>query len=557
MTCRIGNHRRADAVRRLFLLLVVASISLIGCTAYATGGGFAQEPAPDNPGIDRPVDLPLIELGDRIDPMAYSYYVDAVIYEAQGNAYQATESYRKALRFYPESYEIRFSLSENLYRMQRFDDALMALGPIKPADADVWELRGDIYRGSGQIDSAVHAYRRAVEHDSSRFELYSFLASSYARDGELQDALWAFENLARLDPENYAVWYEIGRIHLHLGHVDQAEAAFGRSASLRSDAFNVMSLIGLGEILESREKFDSALTVYQRVVAVDSANIVAHRNLAAVYVRLDSLGRAAEHARLETRFSPLDRQASRRLGMLYFFLDSLSAADSVFTALVNGGERHPANHQYLGRIALRQDQPDRAVNEFQQVLALSDSSWESWAELGAAYRAAENRTKEIEAYRTGLSQTQGDRDGAHRLMMALGSAYEQSGKFDSALAVFEDLVAQAPEYDMALNYLGYMLADSGQRLDYARELIERALKISPENAAYLDSYAWVHYRLGNFNEAREYMERAVALDSDPTMFDHLGDIYQALGNTEEARRWWQKALELDPDNMAVKTKLGR
>lgn len=543
-------------MRRLFLSITVVWISLTGCASHAVRGDLAQDPAPEAPGIAHSQEIPLAEQEDRIDPMAYSFYVDAVIFEAQGNAYRATESYRKALRYYPESYEIRFSLSENLYRMQRFDDAMMALGPISPQDADVWELRGDIYRGSGQIDSAVHAYRQAVEQDSSRFELFSFLASTYARNGSLQDALWAFENLARLDPENYAVWYEIGRLHLHLGQVDQAEEAFGRSAALRSDAFNVMSLIGLGEILESQENFDSALTVYRRVVEVDSANIVAHRNLAAVYVRLDSLGKAAEHARLETRFAPLDRQAARRLGMLYFFLDSLSAADSVFTALVDGGERHPANHQYLGRIALRQEKPERAVEEFRQVLAMSDSSWESWLELGLAYRSAENHPKEIDAYRSGLTRAEDD-ESTQRLMMALGSAYEQSGQFDSAVSVFEDLVKRAPDYDMALNYLGYMLADSGQQLDYARELIERALKINPENAAFLDSYAWVQYRLGNFDEAREYLERAVALDTDATMFDHLGDIYQALGNTEEARRWWQKALELDPDNAEIKAKLGR
>ena len=477
-----------------------------------------------------------------------------MLFEALGNSYQATESYGKALQYYPDSYVIRASLAENLFRMQRFDDALAVLQPVAPEDAAVWELRGDIYRAGGQIDASVRAYERAVEQDSSRFEIFSFLAGVYSRDGNFPKAKWAFRHLARLDPENHAIWYELGRLHLRLGEADAALTSFRRSAELRADPTNVMSFIGMGEIYEAREQLDSAKMAFERALAIDTANIVAHRNLAGVYVKLDSLEQAAVHARIESRLAPLDRNSSRRLGMIYYYIDSLAAADSVFTALVASGENSPVNHEYLGRIALRQDDPPRAVEQFRRALALSDSTWEPWVDLAAAYRAGHQRNEEIAAYREGLGQVR-DTAGQAQLMMALGAAYEQTGQFDSAVATFERLVALAPTFDAALNYLGYMLADSGQRLDYARELIERALQLKPNNAAYLDSYGWVFYRLGRYEEARAQLERAVGLDSDPVMFDHLGDIYHALGQAEAAQHWWHKALELDPDNATIRAKL--
>ena len=79
----------------------------------------------------------------------------------------------------------------------------------------------------------------------------------------------------------------------------------------------------------------------------------------------------------------------------------------------------------------------------------------------------------------------------------------------------------------------------------------------PENAAFLDSYGWVFYRQGKYKKAVEYLKKAVSLDSDPVIFDHLGDAYKAKGDTAQARTWWQKALELSPEDEAIKQKLNQ
>ena len=99
------------------------------------------------------------------------------------------------------------------------------------------------------------------------------------------------------------------------------------------------------------------------------------------------------------------------------------------------------------------------------------------------------------------------------------------------------------------------LADRGIRLEYARDLLERAVKLEPKNAAYLDSYGWVYFRLGDLNKAINYLTQAAELTSDATIFDHLGDAYSAQGNPAEARVWWQKALDIDPQNASIADKL--
>ena len=99
-----------------------------------------------------------------------------------------------------------------------------------------------------------------------------------------------------------------------------------------------------------------------------------------------------------------------------------------------------------------------------------------------------------------------------------------------------------------------MWAEHGWHLARAREMIEKALKLEPKNAAYLDSLAWVLYKSEQPKEALDYAVKAVELSAEPdaTLYDHLGDIYAALSQTDEARDAWQKSLTVESDDQVRK-----
>jgi tetratricopeptide (TPR) repeat protein len=114
----------------------------------------------------------------------------------------------------------------------------------------------------------------------------------------------------------------------------------------------------------------------------------------------------------------------------------------------------------------------------------------------------------------------------------------------------------APDFAEAMNYLGYMWAEHGEKLDKARELIEKALKAEPKNDAYLDSMAWVLFKQKQPQEALPYALKAAELSEKPdaTLHDHIGDIYEALKQPEKAREAWRKSLSLEP-NEEVRKKI--
>src|SRR5437667_2867960 len=99
-----------------------------------------------------------------------------------------------------------------------------------------------------------------------------------------------------------------------------------------------------------------------------------------------------------------------------------------------------------------------------------------------------------------------------------------------------------------------MWAAHGLHLAKARELIEKALKLEPKNAAYLDSLGWVLFKLDDPRRALDYVLRAVELSEAPdaTLYDHLGDIYAALNQADKAHEAWQKSLTVEPNEQVRK-----
>lgn len=534
----------------LFRLIVVLIICLPACVLQAK----SKKPAAsgDSAGVrTRTIQLPR---ENKINALAYEGYSNGLLLIGLGEPYAAIDNLKRAEKADPQSFEISLALAELYYSLKDPSMALKELDRTGTRNAAYYRLAAACYQNLGDLDKAVDAAVNLAKLAPDDQTPYSFLATVYRQRQDLDSCIWAYENLARLAPDNARVWNELGQLRLRTQAFDQAKVAFQRSISADSSSANIIAFAALSDLYSIAQMPESSKVILKEALALDSTNMLLHRQLTSIYAEQDSFALALPHAVMAAQLSPLDRNNLRRLGWVYLNLDSLAKADSIFTNLIENGEDLPINRYYLGHIALQEHDYARARDQFGRLVAMEDTLAGRWIDLGYAQRMLGHADSELVTYREGLQHVTAD-SGKVRLKFAIGAALERGGQVDSAIAVLEDVVASAPNDAEALNYLGYLLADKNLRLNYARDLIKRALDIEPNNAAFLDSYGWVFYRLKDYDKATEYLSRAASLSRDATIFEHLGDVYSAQGKTAEARQWWQKALDISPQNAGLTAKL--
>lgn len=138
----------------------------------------------------------------------------------------------------------------------------------------------------------------------------------------------------------------------------------------------------------------------------------------------------------------------------------------------------------------------------------------------------------------------------------MGWLYDKWGKFALSDMNYENAIEINPRNDVALNNYAYALIERGERLDYAKELIETALELSPNNPSFLDTYGWLFYKLKKYQLALQYILKSIKLGVESyEPFLHLAIIYFELGENNLAQEYIQKAFEMEPNNEKINKKM--
>ncbi len=168
-------------------------------------------------------------------------------------------------------------------------------------------------------------------------------------------------------------------------------------------------------------------------------------------------------------------------------------------------------------------------------------------------RDRQNYDESLAVLKTAAARFPGDTDLIYEQAMMT----EKVGKFDEMEALLRKVIELKPEYYHAYNALGYSFADRNVRLPEAKQLIERALKLSPGEPFIIDSMGWVEFRLGNLPEAAKLLRQAYAGRPDAEIAAHLGEVLWASGAQDDARRVLAEAAQRDPGNDALRDTLTR
>lgn len=278
-------------------------------------------------------------------------------------------------------------------------------------------------------------------------------------------------------------------------------------------------------------------------------------------LRASLLAKADNTTALTALYDELRREAGqpdggRRLllGQMAEFLKRPQEALDWYRSVPAGSARSEARLRAANTLY----ELERKDQAFQEVRTLQgDASADDDARRNAYLLEAELRQKndddagELDVFARGLAAYPDDLE----ILYARGLAWERRDRIDRAEADFRKILVIDPENTATLNALGYTLADRTQRYQEALELIDRARVAEPENAAIIDSYGWVLYRLGRLPEALVQLRRAFTLQKDPEIAAHVGEVLWVMGQKDEARRYFDEARKLDPENRSLQRAL--
>ena len=516
---------------------------------------------------------------------AMDHFTKGDLYERTRDLEKAADEYRLALFYDPTSDELRRSLARVNFDLYRFDEAIdLSLAIARPS-LDDYLMIGRCHNLSGNADQAVKYFKKATELDSSLPEPWEFLARYYTAVGDIGQSEKYYTKLIEVAPNGDTWRLELASVFIKTKDVDRAVKIY--QEMIADDSLNYRAFLGMATVNEIQGDTAKADSLYKLIAYGNWDNPRVLSIVSEGILRLNDLETALEVTGRITEIYPEDYYAVRRYGLLLFTLERYQTADSVLMRLTELVPDDPIVYYYLGRVAQAEEQYARAESLYAKTLAMDDTLTQAWVNLAftrnqlggfeaamVTFDTARTRCPKYESelnYFTGvflsrqqmydlaviyyqkvIDQNPKDIDA----LFNMAAAFERTGRYDEAEKAFENVLALETDNAMALNYLGYMYADNGINLKTAEKLIKRALEISPDNGAYLDSYAWVMFKMGKYKEALKYQQQAIETGSeDPVLFDHMGDICQALNMPEEARNNWQKALELEPANESIQAKL--
>lgn len=478
------------------------------------------------------------------------------LYRLNNELLKAENEFKTAVKLHPDSEEAVTTLA---YLYNEEGDSSHALSvltsvPEPSRSAKLYSALGYTYEQQKDYKNAIAAYRHAVDLDHDNLDSVRGLAQNLLNDGQTDAALEQYKVIAESDPSDAQTYLRIAEIDRRNGKFDQALEALKKASSVVPDSLELQYNIAV--VYEAQGKYDDAVQILnqllQKTEKADGQYSVPEKNNRAVFLeRLGTVYREANKYQLAIEtFQKMidlgDENAIRGYQQMVETYRDNKQWQLATTTAEEAAKKFP-NDKNLQLVSASQQadmgKPDQAIDQVKGMLNGSPEDREIYIAL-AQMNSRLKRWNDAEQDINKAIELSTHADDKTYATFVAGSIYERQKKYDVAEEDFRKVIAADPKNAMALNYLGYMLADRGTRLDEAIGYIRKAVALDPQNGAYLDSLGWAYYKLGNYELAEENLRRASEkVGSDPTVQAHLAELYQKTGRLKLAATHWERALE--------------
>ena len=469
---------------------------------------------------------------------------------------------------------------------------------VASAPDNYWYSQGlaSLYQQQNELDKAITLLEQmAVRFPGKQDPLFNLL-DLYGRQEKYDEVISTLNRLEKHMGKNEQLSMEKFRIYLQMK--DDKKAFQEIERLVQEYPMDMRYQVILGDVYLQNGKKQEAYDVYQKVLAAEPDNPMAIFSMASYYKQTGQEGlyqQQLDTLLLNKKVTPdtkvsvmrqmiveneqadkdstqiialFDRimkqeQDDPQIPMLYaqYLLSKNMEAESVpvLEQVVDLDPTNKAARMMLVGTAVRKEDYKQIIKVCEPGIEATPDALEFYYYLAIAYNQAEQPDSVVSICKRALEHTTADskKEVVSDFYSILGDMYHTQKQMKEAYAAYDSALVYNPSNIGALNNYAYYLSVERRDLDKAEEMSYKTVKAEPNNATYLDTYAWILFEKGNYAEARIYIDNAMKSDDEKSdvIVEHCGDIYYMTGDVDGALSYWKKALEMGSESKTLKQKI--
>ncbi len=562
----------------ILFLIMTGGIQACKSTKHLSTGKKKEQTATYNPGTD-------------------AIFIEANKEKIINNYERAANLFAKVIEKDPKYAAAYFELGKIKANSNENEEAVeLITKAIELSPENIWyqQILAGIYMDNNQQSEAIRIFKALAEkHPENLDFLYNWsMACIYAKDYE--EAIKVYEKMEDIIGITEELTLQKEKLFLMMGKYEKAEEEIQKLIEAFPKETTYMGM--LADLYIGMQKPEKAFKVYNKILEIEPQNPEVHLALSDYYRDKGEDEKAFES--IKTAFESPSLNIDRKVEILLIYYDMAEYMPAIRSEAIDLGETlikahpdEPKAYSIYGDILLQNNKLEAAAAAFEKVVELDASKYIIWESLLMIYLDQQKPTllaskseetislfpmqplpyllnglanyqlhqyeASIAILKDGLKLIVNDARMESQFYSQLADVQNTSGDFKSAYMNYQKALDLDPDNPTLLNNFSYHLAQQEKDLDKAKKMILQALGYNPNSPSFLDTYAWVLFKSGEYSEAEKQLSNAISMggNENAVIVEHLGDVYYHLGEKEKAVSQWQKAKELGRKSSILEKKL--